>query len=102
MNKGYIYVASVNKAYYYAAKKSAESLLDFYPEAKITLFTHDFWVELGADIEFVNDKPYNHDLAVSDDIPYTSTPPLNRGYDTAGASMNKVIPGGLNAKENNW
>ena len=45
MNKGYIYVASVNKAYYYAAKKSAESLLDFYPEAKITLFTHDFWVE---------------------------------------------------------
>ena len=45
MNNGYIYVASVNKAFYCAAKRSAESLLDFYPEAKITLFTHDFWVE---------------------------------------------------------
>ena len=41
-------------------------------------------------------------MAVADDIPYISTPPLNRGYDTAGASMNKVIPGGLRAKENNW
>ena len=44
-NNGYLYVASVNKAYYKAAKKSAESLLDFYPEAKITLFTHEEWVE---------------------------------------------------------
>lgn len=44
-NNGYVYVASVNKAYYKAAKKSAESLLDFYPEANITLFTHKDWVE---------------------------------------------------------
>lgn len=44
-NNGYVYVASVNKAYYIAAKRSAESLLDFYPEANITLFTHKEWVE---------------------------------------------------------
>lgn len=43
--KGFVYVASVNKAYYNAAKKSAESLLEFYPEANITLFTHAEWVE---------------------------------------------------------
>lgn len=43
-NNGYLYVASVNKAYYYAALNSAASLLDFYPEAKITLITHKDWV----------------------------------------------------------
>lgn len=45
MTRGYIYVASFKKDYYYAAKLSAESLLDFYPEAKITLVTHESWVE---------------------------------------------------------
>lgn len=44
-NNGYLYVATVNKAYYYAALHSAQSLLDFYPEAKITLFTHEEWVD---------------------------------------------------------
>lgn len=44
-NRGYVYVASCNKAYYKAAKISAQSLLDFYPEANITLFTHAGWVE---------------------------------------------------------
>lgn len=44
-SKGYVYVASLKKAYYEAAKYSAESLLTFYPEAKITLFTHEEWVE---------------------------------------------------------
>lgn len=42
---GYIYVATVRHDYYVAAKRSAESLLDFYPEAKITLFTLKEWVE---------------------------------------------------------
>ena len=46
MTKGYVYVASLKKDYYYAAKLSALSLLDFYPDAKITLFTHAAWVEL--------------------------------------------------------
>jgi|TARA_R110000744_G_scaffold99133_2_gene191535 hypothetical protein len=46
MTKGYIYVASLRKDYYIAAKKSAESLKDFYPEANVTLFTHADWVEL--------------------------------------------------------
>ncbi|MDB4351123.1 hypothetical protein OAA34_00250 [bacterium] len=44
-NNGYLYVATVKKAYYDAAVSSARSLLDFYPEAKITLFTHDEWVD---------------------------------------------------------
>jgi len=42
---GYIYVATVKHEYYVAAKRSAKSLLDFYPEAKITLFTIPEWVE---------------------------------------------------------
>lgn len=42
---GYLYVATVKHEYYVAAKRSAKSLLDFYPEAKITLFTLPEWVE---------------------------------------------------------
>ena len=42
---GYLYVATVRHEYYIAAKRSAKSLLDFYPEAKITLFTLPEWVE---------------------------------------------------------
>jgi hypothetical protein len=60
-NNGYLYVASVNKSYYYAAKKSAESLLDFYPEAKITLATHEFWVE-EEDYEIF-------DTIITEDVP---------------------------------
>lgn len=60
-NNGYVYVASVNKAYYKAAKKSAKSLLDFYPEAKITLFTHEKWVE-GEDYKIF-------DNVITDDVP---------------------------------
>ena len=43
-SNGFVYVASVNKAFYQAALQSAQSLLDFFPEAKITLFTHEPWV----------------------------------------------------------
>jgi hypothetical protein len=39
-NNGFLIVASVNNAYYRSAINLADSILDFYPEAKITLFTH--------------------------------------------------------------
>ena len=60
-NNGYVYVASVNKAFFEAAKTSAQSLLDFYPEAKITLFTHDDWVDDDARDIFEN--------IITDDVP---------------------------------
>jgi hypothetical protein len=44
-NNGFVYVASLRRGYYRAAKNSALSLLDFWPDAKITLFTHAEWVE---------------------------------------------------------
>lgn len=40
MNNGYVYVASLSEPYYKAAIMSADSLKDYYPDAKITLFTH--------------------------------------------------------------
>lgn len=46
-NNGFVYVASLRRGYYRAAKNSALSLLDYYPDAKITLFTHAEWVEDG-------------------------------------------------------
>lgn len=46
-NNGFVYVASLRRGYYRAAKNSALSLLDYYPDAKITLFTHEDWVEDG-------------------------------------------------------
>lgn len=53
-NKGYIYVASVNKLYYELGLESASSLRDLYPEANITLFTHDMWVDSRAEKLFNN------------------------------------------------
>ena len=38
-NNGFLIVASVSKAYYVSAINLAHSILDFYPDAKITLFT---------------------------------------------------------------
>lgn len=45
MDKGYLLVASVDKEYYEAAIKLAESIHDFDTHAKIALFTHMEWVE---------------------------------------------------------
>jgi hypothetical protein len=44
-NNGFIYAASVNKAYITSARYSAISLKDYWPEAHVTLFTHKEWVE---------------------------------------------------------
>ena len=43
--KGFVIVASVRKGFYRYAKVLAESVRDFYPEANITFFTHEEWVE---------------------------------------------------------
>ncbi|CAB5221216.1 hypothetical protein UFOVP247_110 [uncultured Caudovirales phage] len=54
MNKfGYVYVASLNSAYYKAAVNSAISLRDNYPEANITLFTHEKFIK-DSDRKFFN------------------------------------------------
>jgi hypothetical protein len=45
LNNGFVYVASLSRAYYKAAVSSAISLKDFYPEANITLFTHESFVK---------------------------------------------------------
>jgi len=42
---GFVYVASISKAYYNAAVQSAISLRDYFPKANITLFTHEIFVE---------------------------------------------------------
>lgn len=47
LNKGIILIASVSLAYYKAAVRCAISIKDHYPDAKITLFAHE---------EFVNDN----------------------------------------------
>lgn len=62
MNDGYVYVASMSRAFYKAAVQSADSLKDFYPEAKITLFTHPEFFEERDRKLFDNvhlDAPYH-------------------------------------------
>lgn len=44
-DEGFIYVASVDKLYYELALVAGESLRISYPEAHITLFTHECWVD---------------------------------------------------------
>ncbi len=61
-NNGFVYVASLRRGYYRAAKNSALSLLDYWPEAKITLFTHPEWVEPGDEEIFEN--------IITDGVPY--------------------------------
>lgn len=53
-NNGFLYVASNNRAYYRAARNSAQSLLDYYPDAHITIFTHEEWIEDGDDEIFTS------------------------------------------------
>jgi len=53
-NFGYVYVASVSEAYYKAAVHSAQSLKDYYPDAKITLFTHEKFIQDKDRIFFEN------------------------------------------------
>ena len=48
-NNGFIYIGSLTKPYYDAAVMSAESVKDYWPEAKITLFTHEPWVNEKRD-----------------------------------------------------
>lgn len=54
MNNGYVYVASLSKSYYKAAVRSAISLKDNYPDAKITLFTHEEFVDESDNVFFEN------------------------------------------------
>ena len=61
-NNGFVYVASLRRGYYRAAKNSALSLLDYWPDAKITLFTHPEWVEPGDEEIFEN--------IITDGVPY--------------------------------
>jgi hypothetical protein len=42
---GFVYIASMSEGYYNAAVKSAISLKDHFPEANITLFTHEKFVK---------------------------------------------------------
>ena len=61
-NNGFVYVASLRRGYYRAAKNSALSLLDYWPDAKITLFTHPEWIEPGDEEIFEN--------IITDGVPY--------------------------------
>lgn len=54
MTQGYIYVASARYLYYELSLFSAQSLKDCYPEASITLFTHECFVDDRADKLFDN------------------------------------------------
>jgi hypothetical protein len=45
MTKGYLYVATLSKAYYRAMVHSIQSLKDEVPDAKVAVFTHKDWVD---------------------------------------------------------
>lgn len=45
MKKGFVIVASLNKNFLTSAVFCAETLKEYYPEANVTLFTEDSWIE---------------------------------------------------------
>ena len=60
-NKGFVYVASKYYEFIQAARYSATSLKDFWPDSNITLFTHKEWI--------TNDDTNIFDCIVTDDVP---------------------------------
>lgn len=62
---GFIYIASLDPKYLKSAIYSAESLREFYPEANITLYTHEEWLE-GKDLSDLFDN------IVTKDVPWHS------------------------------
>ncbi|MAL52487.1 MAG: hypothetical protein CMQ68_00055 [Gammaproteobacteria bacterium] len=78
-NNGFVYVASKHKEFINAARFSANSLRDHWPEANITLYTHNDWVAESDNTLFNNiitkDVP-NHKRAklwALDKTPYELT-----------------------------
>lgn len=60
-NNGFLIVASVSRAYYVSAINLAKSILDFYPEARITLFTQlEFFEEQHRNLFDVVDLTAPH------------------------------------------
>ncbi len=63
-HNGFLYVASLKNKFLRAARYSANSLRDYWPEANITLFTHKEWVK-DSDYNIFNNiitkgVPYHH------------------------------------------
>jgi hypothetical protein len=58
---GFLFVASLDKKYLKSAIYSAESLRDFYPDAKIALFTHEEWLT-DLDLTDLFDFIYTKDV----------------------------------------
>ena len=61
-NNGFLYVASLEHCFITAARYSASSLKDYWPESNITLFTHKEWVT-EADYDLF-------DNIITEDVPY--------------------------------
>lgn len=45
MKKGFVIIASLNEKFLTSATFCAESLKEYYPEASVTLFTEDAWID---------------------------------------------------------
>lgn len=58
---GFIYVASLDPKYLKSAVYSAESLRENFPEANITLYTHEEWIE-GKDLSHIFDNIETKDV----------------------------------------
>ena len=72
-NNGFLIVASVSRAYYVSAINLAQSILDFYPEARIALFTQpEFFEEKHRNLfDVVDLSAPNHIRAKLQALPKT-------------------------------
>ena len=59
MSEGYIYIASLKKLYYELGLESAMGLRDFHPEANITLYTHDKFIDDDRPFQVFNNVVTN-------------------------------------------
>jgi len=106
LSKGFMFVASFSKPYFDAAIQAADSIKDYWPEAKIALYTHEEWwdekyrnifdhVHLGVPVHVraklwaLSKTPYDLTAYIDADTEVeitTTTVDLNGALDVSGTS----------------
>lgn len=102
-HNGFIYAATVKKQFLYSALMSAMTLKDHWPEANITLFTHEEWVDSQVEDTFdtiiTNDVPHHHraKLWALDKTPYDLTVYLDADTEILSSDISTIFDQMTNA-----
>ena len=96
-HNGFIYVATIDKKFLSSAVMSAMTLKDYWPDAHVTLYTHEEWVDNTLEDIFDNvitkDVPHHHraKLWALDKTPYDLTVYLDADTEIMSSDISTVF-----------